>query len=321
MAVGSDVGIPGWNRMNQFEDMRIFLHIVETGGFSAAAGALHISPAKVSTHLARLEKLLKVRLVDRSRRTISVTEEGRRYYEHCRKVLAEVDAMNDTLAGTAQAPAGLLRVEVASLLTNQLLLPVLHRFFEEHPGITLELIHTNHLLDLGHETCDLMIRAGPVDDSSLIGLPIGTVRSVVAAAPAYLARRGMPQTPEDLLLHNCLQMVDPNTGRILDWSFHRDGMNLDIRTRGNLIFNEGEAKIEAALLGYGIYYGMEFPILQYLEAGRLQLLLGDFQDPKPRPLLLAYPRNDHPSAKLRAFVDFLRKAYPSDQEIRVPVAG
>lgn len=307
--------------MNQLEDMRIFLNIVETGSFSGAAATLHISPAKVSTHLARLEKLLKVRLVDRSTRTIHITDEGRVYYEHCRQVLADVGAMNERMAGVSQVPAGLLRIEVASLLTNQLLLPVLQPFLAEHPDITLELIHTNHLLDLGHETCDLMIRAGPVDDSSLIGLPIGTVRSVVAAAPSYLARHGEPRTPEELQKHNCLQMMDPNTGRILDWSFHRGNERLDIRTRGNLIFNEGEAKLEAALHGYGIYYGMEFPILRHLESGRLKLLLTEYQDPQPRPLLIAYPRSDHPSAKLRAFVDYLRRVYPSNLDIRVPNAG
>ena len=134
----------------------------------------------------------------------------------------------------------------------------------------------------------------------------------MAAAPSYLARRGEPKTPEDLERHNCLQMVDPNTGRILDWSFERDGRKLSIRTRGNLIFNEGEAKLKAALQGYGIYYGMDLPIRQHVQSGALKVLLKDWQDLQPRPILMAFPQSDVESAKLRAFIDFMRKAYPSD---------
>ena len=297
--------------MNQYEYMRIFRQVVESGSFSAAAAALHISPAKVSVHIARLEKLLKARLVDRSTRAIRVTDEGAFYYEHCVKILAEIEEMNDRMAGFTQRPAGSIRVEVASLLTNQLLLPVLHEFFEEYPDISLELVHSSHLLDLGHEACDLMIRAGPVSDSSLIGLSIGVARTVTAASPGYLARHGEPQSLEELEHHNCLQMMDPHSGRILEWRFQRDGECVDIQTRGNLTFNEGEAKLNAALLGYGIYHGLEFLIRRHIESGELKPILEDYQEIPARPILVAYPGSEFQPAKLRAFIEFLRKKFPA----------
>ena len=300
--------------MKHLEEMEIFVRVVEHGSISAAAGALHISPSKVSVYVARLEKRLRVTLLDRTSRTLTLTDVGLTYLAHCQHILSEIAETNSRLLSASQTPSGVLRIDAAVAFINEMLLPVLPLFFGRFPDISLELSHSMHLMDLGHQTCDVLIRVGPVEDSNLIGVPLGHSKVVTVAAPSYLAKHGEPRIPQELHEHNCLQFSDPNSGRIEEWHFQKDGQRLDIRTQGNLTFNEGESRVAAAVRGHGLYQGVEFLLHRWIKLGALKVVLNDWEF-QTRPIVMAYARSKQPPAKLRAFIDFMREMYPAQAEI------
>ena len=184
--------------MNLIECMHMFVHVVEREGFSRAAMTLQISPAKVSTQIHHLEEHLGVQLLSRTTRSCTLTEEGETYYAHCKQIISDIAAAEAALSSTRAKPHGRLRVDASVTLINRLILPVIARFREQNPAIELEFLHTEHLFDSKQEGMDVMLRMGPLDDSSLIARPLGRVMMVTAAAPSYLARCGMPHSPADL---------------------------------------------------------------------------------------------------------------------------
>lgn len=301
--------------MNLIEDMQIFVQVVERGSFSAAARSLHASPAKISTRISHLERELKTTLFDRTTRTMLLTGNGSLYYTHCKEVLSQIEETREKLHGATETPVGHIRVDVPVMVADYLLLPVLPGFFERFPQITLEIIHSEHIMNLKHQSCDLMLRTGPLQDSSLIGMQLGYSRIVTVAAPSYLSRYGEPLTPQDLQQHNCLQFENPDSGRNVTWVFRKDDQELEIETSGNLVFNQGESRIAAAVQGMGIYQGFEFSLLRWIESGALRIILDDWQF-MSRPIVMAYPRNKFPTTRLRALGDYLREMYPPHAEIR-----
>lgn len=301
--------------MNLFEDMEIFVQVVESGSFSDAARALHVSPAKISIRISRLERELKTTLFDRTTRNMLLTANGAIYYTHCKEVLSQIAETRAKLHGATENLVGHVRVDVPVMIADYLLLPVLPGFFERFPEITLEVIHSEHVMDLRHQSCDLLIRTGPLEDSSLIGVPLGYSRIVTVAAPSYLDRYGEPQSPQDLHAHNCLQFENPDSGRNVGWVFRKGDQDLELETTGNLVFNQGESRIAAAVQGMGIYHGFEFSLLRWIESGALRIILADWQF-MTRPIVMAYPQNKFPTSRLRALIDYLRAMYPPNTEIR-----
>ena len=295
----------------------MFVEVVERASFSRAAIALQMSAAKVSTQISNLERYLGVQLLSRTTRACAMTEEGEAYYAHCKHVLAEIAETEALFNHTRKAPQGRLRVDASVTFINRLLLPVLGEFRERFPAIELELIHTEHVFDVKQEGLDVMFRMGPLHDSGVIARQLGVTNMVTAASPSYLKRCGEPQTPHDLMHHQCINYLDSHTGRSLPWEFEDEGGRIIIRPSGGLAFNQGESRLAAAVQGLGIYRGLELNLEHLLQQGALKLILNNWVTPSP-PIYVAYARHKHLSSKVRAFVDYIAECYPPGQSIQIP---
>jgi LysR family transcriptional regulator for bpeEF and oprC len=238
-----------------------------------------------------------------------LTAEGEAYYARCKQILGDVAAAEAALGGTRDMPQGRLRIDASITLINRVLLPVIGRFRERHPAIELELLHTEHVYDIKQQGMDVMLRLGPLDDSSLIARPLARVKLVTAAAPSYLARRGVPRAPDELPNHDCLNFLDPVTGRIAEWEFVRGDERFIFTPERKLSFNQGESRLAAAVMGLGIYRGMRIGLENLLASGALHLLLEDWTTPAPL-LYVAHASHRNLPARIRAFVDFLLECYP-----------
>jgi LysR family transcriptional regulator for bpeEF and oprC len=301
--------------MDLFRCMQTFVQVAEAGSFRRAAKALKLSPGMVSTHVAQLEQRLDILLIDRKARGLALTEHGASYLEHCRRILDEVRETEGQLTETTLAPRGHLRVEVAATTSRALLVPILAEFCARYPDISLELIHTEHVRNSAYEGFDVMLRLGPLEDSSLIARPLGSMERWTVAAPDYLVRHGSPVIPEDLRQHRCINYIDPRSGRAGHWTFERDGHQIDLQLRSSLAFNEAGPRFEAAVHGLGIIQTTSIHVAPLVANRQLCRILEDWTAMAP-PLLVLYPRRQYPSAKLRAFVDFLLEKYPAGRGMR-----
>jgi LysR family transcriptional regulator for bpeEF and oprC len=305
--------------MNQLECMQMFVQVVEREGFSRAASSMQMSPAKMSTQIQGLEAHLGVQLLSRTTRAVALTEDGTSYYQHCKRVLADIAETEGLFSQSQGAPRGRLRIDASVSLTTRVLLPVLAAFRARYPDIQLELLHTAHLFDSQQEGLDVMLRLGPLDNSALIARPLGSAELITVAAPDYLARRGIPTTPQDLLQHECIAFIDPFTGRRRPWSYCRNGNDIAIAPHSGLAFNQGESRLAAAVMGLGVYQGVNIGLDRLLQDGSLVELLQDWTSPAP-PIYVAYARHGYLASRTRAFVDFLVERYPPGRPISVPNA-
>jgi DNA-binding transcriptional LysR family regulator len=229
--------------------MEVFVRAVELGGFSPAARALRMTPSAVSKLVARLEKRLGARLINRSTRKLLLTAEGEAFLERAHRVLAGLDEAERAVASGA-VPRGLVRVNCNVPFGLHSLLPLIPRFTAAHPEVRLDIVLTDQVIDLMDARTDIAIRVGPMRPSQLMARKLGQSRMVVVAAPAYLAGRGVPQTPHDLDAHNCIAF---NFARHCDeWPFVIDGTHLSLPARGNVVVSDGEISRRLALAGQGV---------------------------------------------------------------------
>jgi LysR family transcriptional regulator for bpeEF and oprC len=301
--------------MNQLECMRIFVKVVEHSSISRAARALQVSPATVSTQLTQLERHLQAQLVIRTTRNLNVTDDGATYYSHCKKVLAEIIETEVLLSGDHSDPRGRLRIDASVTFSNRLVLPVLGGFRNRFPGIEVELLHTEHLSDSSQQGFDVMIRLGPLQDSTLVARLLGSVNMLIAASPRYLDKHGEPKNPHELMQHTCLNFIEPLSGRITPWEFRRGDERVTIHPRPGIGFNQGESRLAAALLDMGVYLGMYLNIDHLLNDGSLKAILTDWTA-SSLPIYVAYSQHRNLSPKVRAFVDYMLDCYPGELAIR-----
>ncbi|MDD3445216.1 MAG: LysR family transcriptional regulator [Zavarzinia sp.] len=295
--------------MSKFEEMQVFATAVRLGGFSAAGRQLDLSPSAVSKLVTRLEARLGVRLVNRTTRAVSPTEAGQQFFERCQDILGQVEAAEDALSDHGRSPKGTLRISSTPGFAQHRLLPLLADFQAHHPSLRLELQLTGQAIDLVAERVDLAIRLGPLKETSLIARPLGESRRQVCAAPAYLARHGIPRVPEDLRGHNCLRL---STSRDFNqWHFHGPAGETLIEVEGNFVTDNVEALYGYALQGGGIVRLSSFMVRQAIDDGRLVPLLQPFEMARQQ-IHLVYPHRRHLAPKVRVFVDFLLAAYGGD---------
>ncbi len=283
--------------------MSVFVRVVEVGGFSAASRVLGMTPSAVSKLIGRLEDRLGARLLNRTTRTINLTEEGRAYYQHAVPILEEIEAAERAVTDLHVAPRGLLRINAATSFGRRYVMPIIHEFMDKYPELRVEMTLTDSLVDLVGEGVDVGIRIGDLPDSSLIARRIATIRRVVAAAPSYVERHGKPKTPEDLFNHNCLRVsFETSLNR---WEFQGpDGpMRLDVT--GNLEVNDSSALYDAAIAGVGLIRSSKLLLWPALFDGRLIPLLQEYEAKRDLDVHAIYPSGRHMSPKVRAFVDFL----------------
>ncbi|MBV6661465.1 LysR family transcriptional regulator [Pseudomonas yamanorum] len=289
--------------MNPFEDMRLFCQVMESGSFTAAAEHLGLSKQFVSRRLIQLEERLGVRLLNRSTRRLDVTPLGQSYYESALRLLSEVEQVEQGIAGQNTDPRGTIRLSAPLSFAMAHLGSLLPLFLQRHPHVTVEVDLSDRPVDLISEGYDLVLRIGTLEDSTLIARRIASVQRVYCASPDYLALHGTPQTPDDLVDHECLPY---GHGRQVQWHFKVDGEPHTRNVSGRMRVNNGELLRDAAIAGLGITYLPNFIVAQALQDGRLVALLED-TTPESLTLSAVYPQHRQSSRPVQALIEFLRE--------------
>ncbi len=295
--------------------MEVFVRIVETGSFSAVARELAMTQPTVSKQLTALERQLKTRLLNRTTRQLSLTEAGSAYYESCKRIIDTVRDAEANLGVLQTQLSGLLRINTSIGLGQAYLGKLVLKFQKQNPGLSIDLSYADRFVDLVEEGMDMAIRVGRLTDSSLAARRIGsTVRSVVAT-PAYLAKYGTPQVPQDLSNgHNCLLYAYLSSGN--EWVFRGDDGPIRVKVSGNFRANNGDAIKQAVLSDLGIAITPDWFVQREIEDGTMKAFLGDFAPP-PAEINAVYPSGRHVSAKVRAFTEFLRAEFQEIPTVRI----
>lgn len=285
--------------------IEIFCLSAETGSFTRAAQTAGVSPAAVSRAIGRLEERMAVRLFTRTTRKVSLTEAGRRYFEHCKQVLAQLADAEREVAGHQSSPAGKVRISVPTPVGHHRILPLLSRFRQLYPNVQIDVHISNRNIDFTAEGFDLAIRGRVAPDSGLIVRKLLELELAVVAAPEYLRRRGVPDTLEDLARHDCMQFALPSTGMRVPWLFYRNGEEIELETAGGIECAEDIlGTVTLARHGAGLAQTMRAFIEEDLRTGRLVEVLHDYAG-RTRPFSLLYPSARHVPQRVRLLIDFL----------------
>jgi len=290
--------------MQDLRTLAIFVKVAERRSFVGAAADLGITQSGVSNAINRLENQLGVRLLARTTRRVSLTEDGAAFFERCRRVLADLEEAELVLKETRLKPVGRLRVDMPVAFGRLKVVPLMGAFQAQYPDVTLALTFTDRYVDLVEEGIDIAVRFGALQDSSLIARRLTRTQFRVVGAPSYFAARRRPRTPEDLTAHNCLALTLRDSRLTREWRFLREGVETTLAPQGNMRFSDGAALCEAARAGYGLAQFHGYYVDADVAAGRLEPVLEKFK-PNPDPIWLVYPQTRHLSPKVRAFVDFM----------------
>ena len=289
--------------MDKLKAMHTFLRIADEGSLTAAARAMDHSLPAVVRSLAALEAHLGVRLFNRTTRRISLTEEGKRYLENCRQVLAAVEDAETSLTAEAAEPAGKLTITAPVLFGQMYVAPAVTRFVQCHTKMRCNVVLLDRVVNLLEEGFDVGIRIGPLEDSSLIAQPLGSIRRMVVASPDYLRRHGLPKHPKDLLRANCVRF-SAATGP--GWTFHEGSKKFNVAVTGNLDFNHAAPAIDACVAGLGFGMFISYQVAPYLQQRRLKIVLEKFEPP-PRPINIVYPHARLLPTRTRVFIEWIRQ--------------
>jgi len=287
-----------------FSGVLPFVTAAEAQSFRVAARKLGLTPSAVSKAITRLEARLGLRLLNRTSRSVSLTDEGEAFLRGCQEAVTSVRAAEERVLQAHRAPRGRLTVSLPLLLGQLVVLPVLKQFCDRYPGLSVHAKLTDRAVSLTDENVDAVVRIGKIPNSRLAAKKLRDVRWVTVAAPSYLAQRGIPRTPEELASHNCLKFVLPN-GTVQEWQFGTRGNELRATpTPGSLLCDHGGGLIEAACAGLGLFQAHDYSIAQPVTAGRLVEVLSDFSVTGPPIWLLMAPGRRR-APKVRAFVEFV----------------
>jgi DNA-binding transcriptional LysR family regulator len=302
--------------LDQLNAMVVFAHVVEAESFSEAARRLALSKSQVSKQVAALEARLGAQLLHRSTRKLSLTEAGRGFYERCSEIVRAVEEAERAVIHAQSTPRGLLRVNAPMSFGQLVLAPLLPAFLAQHPELRVDLVLDDRRVDLIEGGFDLTIRIAPrLADSSLIARRIAPTRVVVCGAPDYLARRGVPETPEDLGAHACLLYSYRER-----WQFRGPSGERSVGVAGPLLANNGDALREAALAGLGLVQLPRFLVAAELASGALYAVLEPYEHPGAAIWALYSPTR-HLSGKVRAVVDFLAERLGPNQASAAGFSG
>jgi DNA-binding transcriptional LysR family regulator len=289
--------------MDRLASMSSFVQVVDTRSFSGAARQLKLSQGTITGHIQSLEQQLGIRLLNRTTRKVSLTDEGTQFYQRCSRVLAEVAEIENLARSLQQVPRGRLRLNTDVMLAR-LVAPVVNEYVLIYPEMSIELIMTDQIGDLAAGAFDLAIHAGSTSNSSLIQRRLGNAQRVVCASPGYLARHGTPRTPEELAGHNCL--VVSNSSCTDRWRFTGRTGEYEIKVDGNLRSNSIEAVRAAALTGQGVCRLPLMNVAEDLKKERLKRLLPGSTAAEVT-IQAIYPGARHLSTRVRTFLDFVAK--------------
>lgn len=293
------------NSLDNLSDMAVFARVVEAGSFSGAARQLGVTPSAVSRQVARLEGVLRVRLLERTTRKLRLTEAGTAAYTRCQAIVVaarEVLALSDTNTAT---PRGLVRISMPKAFGRLVVHPLMADFLAQYPEVDVQLVITDRTVDLFEDAIDLAIRITDTPPPGLAGRPLMSIRHLVCASPRYLAEHGKPLHPRDLARHSCLYLGEDERDR--HWRFRRAGEDVTVKVRGRYVANHSEVRLEGALSHLGIASLPEFTARAALATGELVTVLDDWAHVTDYAGMawLLYPSNRFLAVKLRVWIDHL----------------
>jgi DNA-binding transcriptional LysR family regulator len=296
----------------QLGSIEQFCRAAETGSFTGAAEILGLTPAAVSRSISRLEQRLGVRLFLRTTRAVKLTSEGELYWKECQRALEQIAEAERAITGAQNVPSGPLRISVSAAYGTFRLLPLMPAFTKLYPQIDMEISISDKIIDFVEEGFDLAIRLGIQQDSRLVAFKLEDAMLGVFATPTYLAKKGEPRGIDDLSEHDCIQYISSNTGRPLQWLFtdeHGTAIEKPITSRMRVL-NDALGAVAWVNAGGGLYQTYRFAVGDALRRGELVEVLRAYGG-RSRPFSILYPQNRHLSARVRAFVEFLRSAVKS----------
>ncbi len=287
--------------------MAIFAKVVERGSYSAASVALGLGKSVVSHHVQALERNLGIRLLNRSTRSLSLTEEGKRFYEPCLRIVHEAEAAHFDIDERKEQPRGTIRLTAPYNMGLTFLLPALRKFRELNPGVNFDLVLEDSIVNIVEEGFDLALRAGWLVDSRLHAVRLAPLEMIVCGAPEYFSKRAQPRQPEQLIDHPWISISQlPHPERIT--MQHRDGRRRTVRLRPSIKTNTGIAARELVLLGAGIGLLPDYAVKRELNAGRLVQVLPGWQF-KKGVIAAVFPHRNQLAAKTRTLVEFLKSEF------------
>ena len=302
--------------MDQIQAMRIFVRVVEAGTFTRAADSLSLPKATVTKHVQALEGRLRVKLLNRTTRRVTVTPDGAAYYDRTVRLLTDLDDIEASMTNARANPRGRLRVDVGSSVAQLLIIPHLAEFHARYPDIQVDLGVSDRMVDLIGDNVDCVIRGGELSDQSLVARRIGNLEFITAAAPAYLERKGTPTHPLEIEeKHASVIYFSPQSGRHYPLEFRRGDESIDITGPYQLSVNESNAYVTSIVAGLGIGQITSWQAQRYLDSGALVQLLPDWTQPL-LPVYVVYPPNRHLSAKVRAFVDWAAELFQRETTLQ-----
>jgi len=290
--------------LDRIDLFRIFTRVVECSSFTRAANTLGVPRSSVSAAVRELEERVGVRLLLRTTRMVSPTQDGAAFYERCQRVIADVEEAESLFRQSATQPSGKLRIDVPGRIGRLIIAPALPDFIERYPQIDIALGVTDRAVNLVEDGVDCVVRVGPLGDSGLIARPIGKLPLINVASPAYLARHGTPHFPDDLRSHWAVNYASPSSGRVEDWEWMENGALRTTPVRGRVTVNNAEAYIACCLAGLGLIQIPAYDVRSLLEAGELVEVMPDHRA-EPMPMTLLYLHRQHLSHRLQVLADWL----------------
>lgn len=288
--------------MTRLHLMSVYVAVVEAEGFAGGARKLHMSPPAVTRAVAALEERLGVKLLNRTTRYVRMTEAGQKYYEDAKRIIALADEADDAVLGINAEPRGQLTVTASVLFGRLYVMPGIVDYLRRYPAVEINALFVDRVVNMLEEGADVAVRIAELPDSSYRALRVGSVRRVLCAAPGYMDTHGIPQTPDDLLKHKIIlaRSLNPHN----EMRFVRDGQSQTVKLQPILSVSDNDSAAGAAMAGLGITHLLSYQIAAPLRAGKLKIVLSEFERP-PVPVHILHREGRHSSAKIRAFVDLM----------------
>ncbi|AOW76431.1 LysR family transcriptional regulator [Colwellia sp. PAMC 20917] len=282
----------------QWDGISEFVYVAENESFTLASKKMAISTAQVSRQISALEKRLNIKLFYRTTRKVSLTEEGRVFYQHCRSVLDGLDAAERAITNLQSKPQGKIKLTAPVTYGEKQVLPLVNNFMKQYNDVEVSAYLSNRQIDIVDEGYDLAIRLGKLSDSTMMAKKLGKRTNYVCASPSYLEKQGIPHSISELNKHSCLLGTNDH------WHFRESGREKSIRVTGRLRYNNGYSLTDAALKGLGIVQLPDYYVQHHIQRGELVTLLDSYRAPD-EGIWAVYPQNRHLSPKIRLLVDYL----------------
>jgi len=290
--------------MDRIDLFRVFTRVVECANFTRAADTLGMPRSSVSAAIQELENRVGTRLLNRTTRKVTTTQDGAAFYERCQRLIADVEETEHLFRSADFASAGTLRVDMPGRIGRLIVAPALPAFLDAYPQIDIEIGATDRTVDLIEERVDCALRVGMLHESELIARPIGALTLINVASPAYLARHGVPRGPDDLVDHIPIGYASPTSGRLAPWEWVEGDTARTLAIKGRVTVNSAEAYIACCLSGLGLIQIPAYDVETHLKAGELVEVLPEYRA-APMPVTLLYPHRQHLSRRLQVFADWL----------------